>query len=163
MHPLLVLVLTIDTVGIFGLIYSYNVCQEYSAKAGGRKLDAVGRALGKVRHPLGVLLLSYLTLGFYFYYWAYRALRECNEYLGRKEVQPRAELALMLIFPPYAIYVAVFLLPEMIRRAQTLAGVPETLALRQAVIFLHPLLFFVLPFLGMISQQALNQIWLASP
>jgi hypothetical protein len=163
MHPLLVLVLTIASAGIFGLIYSYQICQEYSTKAAGRKFDAVGRVLGQVRHPLGVLLMSYLTLGFYFYYWAYLALGECNDYLGRNDVQPRAELALMLIFPPYAIYVAVFLLPEMIRRAQTLASLPETVALRQTVFFLHPLLFFVLPFLGMISQQALNQIWLTSP
>jgi hypothetical protein len=90
-------------------------------------------------------------------------LGECNEYLGRKDVHPRAELSLMLIFPPYAIYVAVFLLPEMIGRAQTVAGVPETVALRQAVFFVHPLLVLVLPFLGMISQAALNQIWLTAP
>jgi hypothetical protein len=163
MHPLSVLLLTLVSAGIFGLIYSYKVCQGYSAKAANRKIDAAGRVLGKVRHPLAVLLLSYLTAGFYFYYWAYRALGECNEYLGRKDVQPRAELSLMLIFPPYAIYVAVFVLPEMIRRAQTLAGIPETVALRQAVFFVHPLLFFVLPFLGMFSQAALNQIWLTAP
>jgi hypothetical protein len=163
MNPLLVFVLTLASAGIFGLIYSYKVCHAYSARAAVRRMDVAGRALGKARHPFAVLLLSYLTLGFYFCYWASRALDECNEYLGRKEVQPPAELTLMLIFPPYAIYVAVFVLPEMIRRAQTLAGLPETPALRQTIFFLHPLLFPVLPFLGMISQQALNQLWLTSP
>jgi hypothetical protein len=163
LHPALVLVLTIVTGGIFGLIYSYKVCQAYTAKAANRKIDAAGRPLGRVRHPLGVLMLSYLTAGFYFYYWAYRALSECNEFLGRKDVSPRSELALMLIFPPYALYVAAFLLPDLIRRTQALAGVPETPGLRQAIFFLNPCLFCALPLLGMICQEALNQIWLTSP
>jgi hypothetical protein len=163
MHPAVVLVLTIFTGGIFGLIYSYKICQAYTAKAVLRRTDAAGRTLGRVRHPLAVLMLSYLTAGFYFCYWASRALDECNEFLGRKDVRPRTELTLMLLFPPYAFYVGVFLLPESIRRAQALAGVPETPGLRQAVFFLNPCLFGVLPLLGMICQEALNQIWLTSP
>lgn len=163
MHPLLVFVLTLGSAGIFGLIYSYKICQAYSAKAAGRKIDGVGRALGKVRHPFGVLLLSYLTLGFYFYYWLYRALGECNEFLGRKDAPSRSELSLMLIFPPYALYLAVFVLPELIRKAQALAGAPETTELRQTVFFLNPVLIFVVPVLGMICQETLNQIWLTTP
>jgi hypothetical protein len=163
MHPLLVLVFTLLSGGIFGLIYSYKVCKAYTAKAANRKLDGAGRPLGRVRHPFGVLSLSYLTLGFYFYYWLYRALGECNEYLGRKDVPLRAELSLMLIFPPYALYLAVFVLPELIRQAQTLASTPETPQLRQGVFFLNPMLFFVVPVFGMICQEALNQIWLTAP
>jgi hypothetical protein len=162
-HPLLVFVLTLLTCGIFGLIYAYEICQAYARKGAGRKIDAAGRALGQVRHPLAVLLLSYLTLGFYFYYWAYRAMGECREFLGRKDALPRSELSLMLIFPPYAIFVAMFLLPELIRRAQTLANVPETPALRYAVLFVNPWLVLALPFLAMISQESLNQLWLTSP
>ncbi|HTU17925.1 MAG TPA: GYF domain-containing protein [Gemmataceae bacterium] len=163
MHPVVVLVLTICTGGIFGLVYSYMVCRTYAAKASHRKLDAAGRTLGRVRHPFAVLMLSYLTGGIYFCYWVYRTLRECNEFIGRKDVRLRTELTLMLIFPPYALYVAVFLLPELIRRAQALAGVPETPGLRQAVFFLNPCLFCMLPLLGMLCQEALNQIWLTSP
>ncbi|GEM_PF-2016863 len=163
LHPLLVLVLTLASGGIFGLIFSYKVCRTYAAKAASRKLDSAGRMLGKVRHPFGVLLLSYLTLGFYFFYWLYRALSECHDYLGHKEVPLRAELSLMLIFPPYALYLAVFVLPELIRRAQTVAGVPETPQLRQTVFFLNPFGIFVLPVLGTICQEALNQIWLTVP
>jgi hypothetical protein len=162
MHPLLVFVLTLASGGIFGLIYAYKVCRAYTAKAGERKLDGAGRPLGRVRHPFGVLSLSYLTLGFYFYYWLYRALGECNEYLGRKDVPLRAELSLMLIFPPYALYLAVFVLPELIRQAQTLANMPETPELRQAVFFLNPILIFVVPVFGMICQETLNQIWLTA-
>ena len=163
LHPLVVLVLTLASGGLFGLFYSYKVCRAYSAKVPPRKIDAAGRTLGRVRHPFAVLLLSYLTLGFYFYYWLARALGECNVYLGRKDVSPRGELNLMLIFPPYALYVAVFLLPESIRRAQTLAGVPETPSVRHAVFFLNPCLLLGVPLLGMIHQEALNQIWLTAP
>ena len=161
--PLLVFVLTLASGGIFGLIYSRKVCRAYSAKAAERKLDGAGRTLGQVRHPFGVLLLSYLTLGFYFYYWTYRALGECNDYLGRKDVPLRAELSLMLIFPPYVLYLVGFVLPDMIRQAQQLANVPETPELRQAVFFLNPILLVVLPVFGMICQEALNRIWLTAP
>jgi hypothetical protein len=163
MNPVVVFTLTLLTGGIFGLIYANKICEIYKAKASPRNMDAAGRTLGRVRHPLGVLLLSYLTLGFYFYYWAYRALAECNEYLGQRDVHPRAELNLMLIFPPYAVYVAVFLLPEQIRQTQTLAGVPETQLLRHAILFLLPCLLLGLPLLGMVCQEALNQIWLTAP
>ncbi len=162
-HPAVVLALTLVSGGIFGLFYAYKVCQAYTAKAAGRQFDAAGRTLGRPRHPFGVLLLSYLTVGIYFCYWAYRALDECHDYLGRKDVPQRSELSLMLIFPPYALYVTVFVLPELIRRAQALAGVPETPGLRFAGLFLNPWLFFTLPLLAMISQEALNQIWLTAP
>jgi hypothetical protein len=163
MHPALVLVLTLATAGIFGLVYAYKVGHAYSQKAAGRKTDAAGRTLGRVRHPLGVLALSYLTCGIYFYYWIYRVLGECNAYIGRTDFNPRTELTLMLIFPPYAVHVAVFQLPDLIRRTQTLAGVPETLALRQAVLFLNPCLFCGLPFLATMYQEILNQIWFTAP
>lgn len=163
LHPLLVLLWTILTGGLFGLFYAYKICQAYRAKAPPRKIDAAGRTLGRVRHPLGVLALSYLTFGIYFVYWAYRVLRECAEFADRKDFKPRAELSLMLIFPPYTVYVAVFALPDMIRRTQSLAGLPETPGLRQAIFFLNPCLFWGLPFLAMIYQEALNQIWLTVP
>jgi hypothetical protein len=163
LHPLLVLILTVASAGLFGLIYSYKVCQEYTAKAANRRIDAAGRSLGRVRHPFAVMLLSYLTVGFYFYYWLARALGECNDYLGRKDAWPRGELSLMLIFPPYALYLAVFVLPEAIRRVQTLAGVPETPSVRHAIFFLHPCLLLGVPLLGMMHQEALNQIWLNAP
>jgi hypothetical protein len=163
MHPAMVLILTVVTGGIFGLIYAYKICRLYRTRAVARTADAAGRTLGRVRHPFGVLLLSYLTGGIYFLYWTYRVLRECSEYTGRKDFNPRTELSLMLIFPPYTVYVVVFQLPDLIRRTQALAGVPETVALRQAVFFLNPCLLGALPFLGMIYQETLNQTWLTTP
>jgi hypothetical protein len=163
MSPVAVFLLTVLTGGLFGLFYAYKICSGFAARTSARKMDAAGRTLGRVRHPLGVLLLSYLTLGFYFYYWAYCVLRECGAYTGRKEPNPRTELSLMLIFPPYAVYVVVFELPDMIRRTQTLAGAPEAMGLRLAVFFLNPCLLWAVPILGMLYQEALNQIWLTVP
>lgn len=163
MHPVAVVLLTILTAGLFGIVYVVKICGVYSGRAAARRTDAAGRTLGRVRHPFAVMLLSYLTLGVYFAYWTYSVLRECEEYSGRKEFNPRSELALMLLFPPYIVFVAGFLLADRIRRAQATAGVPETPGLRQGMFFLNPLFFFALPYLGMVYQEALNQLWLNAP
>jgi hypothetical protein len=163
MHPLLVLLLTVCTAGLFGLVYTFKVCFEYSALAAKRQIDSAGRPLGRARHPIWVLMLAYLTLGYYFYYWVYAVMRECSDYTGRKDFNPRTELSLMLIFPPYAIYMAVFRLPDMIRRAQAQANIPESATVGATLIFLNPCMACGLPFLGMMYQDALNQIWFSAP
>jgi hypothetical protein len=163
MHPLLVLALTVLTLGLFGLVYAVLAANRFAEQAPRRAADAAGRPLGTVRHPVWVLLMTYLTLGFYFCYWVYAALRECAAYGGRRDVNPRAELSLMLACPPYAVYVAVFRLPELIRRCQALAGVSETTSLRHSYVFLNPFIFPALPFLGMAYQDSLNQVWLGAP
>src|SRR5207249_5012362 len=91
--------------------------------------DSAGRPLGRARHPIGILLLSYLTVGYYYYYWIYLAMRECSAYTGRKDFNPRTEFCLMLLFPLYAIYLVVFRLPEMIKHAQVQAGLPESVGI----------------------------------
>jgi hypothetical protein len=163
LHPVLVLLLTVCTFGLFGLWYSYQVCSAYSALAARRKTDAAGRRLGRARHPVWVLMMTYLTAGYYFYWWIYRVMQECSAYTGREDVKPRIELCLMLIFPLYALYVAVFRLPEMIKRAQGLAGIPESTAVGHSYVFLNPCMFCALPFLGMLYQDALNQVWFTAP
>ncbi len=102
MHPLLVLLLTVLTAGLFGLFYAYHVSALYTARAAVRKTDAAGRTLGRARHPVAVLLLSYLTVGFYFAYWTYRVMQECGVYAGGRDYASRSELTLMLVFPGYA-------------------------------------------------------------
>jgi hypothetical protein len=163
LHPLLVLLLTICTFGLFGLFYSFKVCLDYSALGARRQADGAGRPLGRARHPLWVLMLAYLTLGYYFYYWVYAVMRECSAYTGRKDFNPRTEFSLMLLFPLYAIYVAVFRLPDLIARTQRLAGVPESSAIAHTHVFLNPCMVCGLPFLGMLYQDALNQVWFTAP
>jgi hypothetical protein len=162
LHPLLVLLLTVCTLGLFGLLYAYVACSSYGGQFT-READSSGKPLGAGRHPLGVLILSYLTLGIYFCFWASRAMAECQAYTGRKGADPRSDLALMLIFPPYLIFVTAVRLPEMIRAAQAAAKVPESAAVNHSYLFLVPLFFPALPLLGMAQQEALNQVWLQAP
>jgi hypothetical protein len=106
------------------------------------------------------MLLSYLTLGLSLAYWAADALRECADYTGRRDVQPRTELALMLLFPPYAAYVLVCRLPALVRAARAQAGLTEP-APSPGLSFLSPFLWPAMPLLAMAYQDALNEAWLA--
>jgi hypothetical protein len=160
MSPVAVFLFSLVTLGIFGLVYAYKVCDQFSEASNKRQRDKEGRVLGRARHPFGVLLLAYLTLGYSFAVWIYRVIQECQAYTGRTDFNARVELSLMLIFPPYAVYLAVFRLPDLIRRTQEAAGVAESPALKTAPLFINPLLYLALPFLGMIYQDALNQTWL---
>ena len=160
MHPILVFVLSLFTGGIFGLVYVYLVCRAYSGREQ-RDADSAGRPLGRLRHPLAVYLLSMLTLGLYYYYWVYKTLQECAAYTGRKDVAARTDLTLMLVLPPYAIYISAFRLPEMIRAAQAQAKQPEAGVLAVAPFFIIPCLAPGLPFLAMAYQDALNQVWVS--
>lgn len=160
MHPLLVLLLTILTVGFFGLYYALKISTVYTAQASKRKADANGRPLGIPRHPGWVLVLSLLTLGYYFYYWAYVVIQECNGYTDRKDYNPRTEVSLMLIVPFYSLFVGVYRLPELIKRAQAQAGVKDSPTLQNTWIYLIPFAgFFTLSFASMVYQEALNQVW----
>jgi hypothetical protein len=163
MNPWLALLLTVCTGGLFGLYYAYSVSSAYTARAAVRKTDAAGRALGRARHPIAVLLLSYLTAGLYFAYWTYRSMQECSVYAGGKEYESRSELTLMLVFPPYAAYASLFRLPDLVLTARKTAGVQDFGGLAAAPLFVNPCLWPLLPFLAMIYQDALNQVWFTAP
>ncbi len=108
-----------------------------------------------------VLLLCYLTLGFYLYYWIAQVMQECADFTEQKNIQSRTELCLMLIFPLYAVYLAVHRLPILVRQVQSKAGLPESPGPGPAVFFLAPCLIVGIPILCMIHQDALNQVWTA--
>ena len=160
MHPILVFVLSTFTVGIFGLVYAILVCTAYSSREQ-RDADSAGRPLGKLRHPLAIYLFSSLTLGIYYLYWVYKTIQECADFTGRKDINARIDLALMLVLPPYALYVSAFRLPELIRAVQVQAKQPEAGALAVAPFFIIPCLAPALPLLAMAYQDALNQVWVS--
>lgn len=159
LHPFVVFLLTAITFGLFGLGYAWHISSAY-ARSRTRTIDSAGRPLGKVRHPVGVLLLSYLTLGFYLFYWISKVMQECAIYTERKDIQSRIELSLMLIFPLYAVYLAVYRVPELVRQARARAGLPEEGGPGPAVFFLAPFLIVGIPILCMVQQDTLNQVWL---
>jgi hypothetical protein len=163
LHPLLVLLLTAVTLGLFGLWYAWRVNSHYSARAAQRASDAGGRVLGRVRHPLWVGLLTQLTCGLYLYYWVYRVLVECSAYTDRNEIEPRTELSLMLIFPPYLVFLVIYRVPDMVRRTQHVGGVTEAAGLSNMELVLNPFLVLFLPLLCMMYQDALNQVWVNAP
>ncbi len=163
MNPFLALLLTVVTGGLFGLFYAFQVTRAYTARAAERKTDAAGRTLGRARHPVFVLTLSYLTGGLYFAYWTYRAMQECSAYAAGRDYDERSELTLMLICPVYAVYTALFRLPDLVKGVRKTAGAPESTAVGIGPIFLHPCLWPFLPVLAMIYQDALNQVWFTAP
>lgn len=168
MNPIVVLVLTVCTFGIFGYLYTFLVGREYSELASHRTTDSKGRPLGKARHPSFVLLASYLTCGIYAGYWIYKVMQECSDYSGRRDFNPRTEYSLMFCFPLYALYLTTRRLPEMIRRAQHAAGLGHIsntgeMALSEiggdASSAMGPCAYFTLPMMMMSLQDALNEIW----
>jgi len=159
MHPAMVFLLTMVTVGIFGLFYTFSTGSRYRARFGKKKADAAGRPLGVVRHPVVVLALTYLTLGFYLPYWIATVLRECAAYTGQRDVQSRTEMCLMLIVPFYSVYLALYRLPRMVRNVQVQAGVVEEPLPVPISLVLSPFILFVLPIVCMNQQDALNQVW----
>ena len=163
MNPFVALLLTVVTGGLFGLVYAFQVTRAYTARSATRKTDAAGRTLGRARHPVAVLMLSYLSGGLYFSYWTYRVMQECSVYAAGRDYDERSELTLMLICPPYAIFTALFRLPDLVKSVRKTAGAPESGALGVGPIFLHPCLWPFLPILAMIYQDALNQVWFTAP
>jgi len=158
--PWLAVLLAVFTLGIFSVWYTWRVSNRYASELGQRARDAVGRPLGRVRHPAWVLLLSYATLGIYFCYWVYAALRECGRFSGDATRTP-SDVTLMAVFPPYAIYCLVFKLPDALRRVRAAAGIKDA-DVAQAHDFLNPLMFPALPYLAMRYQDLLNEAWAAA-
>jgi GYF domain 2 len=162
-HPLLVFLLFLVTGGLFGLVYAFQIAGQYSARFGKRKADSAGRPLGVVRHPVAVLALTWITLGYYLSYWIAQVLREGAAYTGQPDVQSRRELSLMLVIPFYSVYLAIYRVPEMVRRVQAQAGVSEEPGPPPTGMLLNPCLFLALPVLCMRQQEALNQVWISAP
>lgn len=162
MNPAVVMILTFCTGGIFGLWYCFKVFRTYTAKAAVRTTDSKGRPLGKARHPMAIIILTYLTGGYYLYWWIYAVMKEISAYTGRSDFSAKTEWCLMMIFPLYAIYTLIFRLPDMIKRTQETAGIPVTTTITNTGQYLNCCMWCGLPFLGMVYQDALNDVWFSS-
>ena len=109
------------------------------------------------RNPLGVLGLTLLTLGIYFFYWYYKVNEELMRFEHDPSISPTRSLMAILfgwiiIVPPF---IAVY------NTAKHVQGIEQRLAIQPQ---LEPALVIVIMLLlsvanGVYIQEHLNRIW----
>jgi hypothetical protein len=164
MHPVLVFILSLFTLGVFGILYALKASTALAKLSNKRAVDASNRPLGRYQHPIRILVLSFITLGFYYPFWVSRALRECLAYTNRPGVGGRLEFCLMLVIPFYSYFVVGFRLTPRVREVQARAGIPEEERLNPLATlvgggFLMPVFGIGTWIMGMACQEALNEVW----
>jgi hypothetical protein len=111
----------------------------------------------KKRNPLGVLGLSFLTLGVYFFVWYYKINDELRRAENDQSISPTRSLMAMvfgwlIIVPPF---IAMYNTAKHVQSLETSRGVGQTV---------EPALTVVLMFLfafenGIYMQEHLNRAW----
>lgn len=109
------------------------------------------------RDPLGVLGLSFITIGIYWFYWYYKINDEIRRFEKDESVRPgiallAVTLGWIVIAPPF---ISVYNTSRHILRMQERAGITQTLSPALNTI----LLFVVAIAVGLYSQEHLNKIW----
>ena len=109
-------------------------------------------AVGKVRSPLAVLLLSILTVGIYGLYWYYRTFKELKGYRGQGLGGGWG-----LILALFCGIIPIFLLPSEVGRLYEQVGRPPPISALTG-------LWVLLPLVGAIVwlfkvQGRLNDFW----
>jgi len=109
------------------------------------------------RNPLGVLGLSFITIGIYFLYWYYKINDEVRRFEHDETISPARSLMAMIfgwiiIVPPFI---------AMYNTAKHVQAVEERLAIQPQ---LEPALTIVIMLLvsignGMYIQEHLNRVW----
>jgi len=109
------------------------------------------------RNPLGVLGLSVVTLGIYFFYWYYKVNDELKRFEHDASISPTRSLMAMIfgwliIVPPFI---------AMYNTAKHVRGVEERMTIQPQ---LEPALVIVIMLLvsvgnGVYIQEHLNRIW----
>jgi len=109
------------------------------------------------RNPLGVLGLSFITIGIYWLYWYYKINDEIRRYEKDDSVRPgiallAVTLGWLIIVPPF---ISVYNTSNHIVRMEERAGVPQVLSPALNVV----LLIVVGIAVGLYSQEHLNKVW----
>jgi hypothetical protein len=109
------------------------------------------------RNPLGVLGLSFITLGIYAFYWYYQVNAELRRYTGDDSISPARSLVAVLvgwivIVPPF---IAVYNTAKHVQTEERRLGLqPE---LEPAITIVIMLLIAIAN--GVYIQEHLNRIW----
>ena len=112
------------------------------------------------REPLGVLGLSVITLGIYFFYWYYQVNDELRRFEHDDTISPTRSLMAILfgwliIVPPFIAFYNTAVHVQSIERRRTIA--PQ---LEPALVIL--ILLLVAVGNGVYLQEHLNRIWMSA-
>jgi hypothetical protein len=109
------------------------------------------------RNPLGVLGLSFITLGIYFFYWYWKINDELSTFEHDESISPTRSLMAILfgwaiIVPPF---IAIYNTAKHVQGDEQRLGIQPELEPALAIVFL--LLFSIVN--GLYIQEHLNRIW----
>lgn len=109
------------------------------------------------RQPLGVLGLSFITLGIYFFYWYYKVNEEIQRFEHDESISPvRSLMAILfgwiIIVPPF---IAMYNTAKHVRTIEERLSMPSQL--EPALVIVIMLLFSIAN--GLYIQEHLNRIW----
>lgn len=115
----------------------------------------IGNVRYKRRNPWGVVGLTLITLGIYYYVWYYKTNNHLR-YYGIEVSPAKATLAVslgaILIVPPFVSY---YNTAERIRRAQLKSGTEERIIPVLALLLLIVVSIFGIPY----YQSQINKAW----
>ena len=125
-------------------------------------------AEAKIRHPLAVFGLVFLTLGIYYFVWYYKVNRELRdlgratgeeERLGRSPLTSLVAITLgwLIIVPPFVSFYRTF---QRVEAAQELSGTRDRVSVWLGFA-LYIVGVFVLPVEVIYAQSELNRVWRA--
>jgi uncharacterized membrane protein len=111
----------------------------------------------KKRDPLGVLGLSFITLGIYWFYWYYKTNDDIRRFETDETVRPgiallAVTLGWLIIVPPF---LSVYNTSKHIVRMEQRVGLQQTLSPAINIV----LLILVGIAIGLYSQEHLNKVW----
>jgi hypothetical protein len=109
------------------------------------------------RHPIGVLALSIVTLGIYFFYWYYQVNDELRRFERDETISPVRSLMAMLfgwiiIVPPF---IAIYNTGKHIEEAEQRVGVQQHIEPVLVLVFQLVLSLVNPPYI----QDHMNRIW----
>lgn len=109
------------------------------------------------RNPLGVLGLTFITLGIYGLYWYYKINDEIRTFEKDESISPVRSLMAMLfgwiiIVPPF---IAMYNTAQHIQRMEERSGVQQQISPALAVV----LLIVISLLSGIYEQEHLNRVW----
>jgi Ca2+/Na+ antiporter len=126
-------------------------------------------AEAKIRHPLAVFGLVFLTLGIYYLVWYYKVNREMRDLgravgqedrLGRSPLTSLVAITIgwLIVIPPFVSFWNTF---KRIDAAQEISGTTERVSVGLGfILYLVGVIF--LPVEVIYAQSELNRVWLAS-